>query len=191
MKMLVIVDGPPLYTNCFLLIGSAGHAAVIDPAAPAEEFVQALEENGATLTHILLTHAHHDHVASVEPLRQKYGAKLYMHAADAKQFDMNPDEIYTDFGTIPVDDMVFTTIFTPGHTPGSTCIQLEDKLFSGDTLFADSIGRTDFPGGSMTQMKESLKKLAQTITQDLQVLPGHEEFTTMAHEKAHNRYMRL
>lgn len=190
-KMIHIVDGPPLHTNCFLLIGDQGHAVAIDPAAPVEEFVRELEANDATLTHILLTHGHHDHIGSVEPLHEKYGAKVYMSEGDARQFHMHPDEFYTDFGTIQVDDMVFTTILTPGHTPGSTCIQYGNMLFSGDTLFADSIGRTDFEGGSMKDMKESLKKLADNITEDLQVLPGHEEFTTMAHEKAHNRYMQF
>lgn len=190
-KMIQIVDGPPLRTNCFLLIGDEGHAVAIDPAAPAEEFVKALEENGATLTTILLTHGHHDHIGSVEALYEKYGAKVYMNEADARHFHMHPDDFYTDFGTIQVDDMVFTTIFTPGHTPGSTCIRCGDMLFSGDTLFADSIGRTDFEGGSMKQMKESLKKLADYTDEDLTVYPGHEESTTLAHEKAHNRYMQF
>lgn len=190
-KMIHIVDAPPLRTNCFLLIGNEGHAVAIDPAAPVEEFVQALEENDATLTAVLLTHGHHDHIGSVEALYEKYGARVYMNEADARQFHMHPDEFYTDFGTIQVDDMTFTTIFTPGHTPGSTCIQVDDKLFSGDTLFADSIGRTDLEGGSMKQMRESLKKLADNITEDLKVYPGHAEFTSMAHEKAHNRYMKF
>lgn len=189
MKMIHIVDGPPLQTNCFLLLGNAGNAAVIDPAAPAQQFVSALEANGAKLSHILLTHAHHDHVASVQVLREKYGAKLCMHAADAAQFNMQPDETYTDFGKIEVDDMVFTTIFTPGHTPGSTCIRVLDKLFSGDTLFLECIGRTDFEGGSKKQMTESLKKLVENVEDHVQVFPGHEEFTSMGHEKKYNRYL--
>lgn len=190
MKVLHIVDGPPLYTNCFLLIGDKGSAVAVDPAADADRFVQALEENDARLTHIFLTHGHHDHIGSVEPLREKYGAKLYMNEADARFFDLQLDEAFTDFGTITVDDMTFRTIFTPGHTPGSTCIECGDLLFTGDTLFAGDIGRTDLPGGSYAKMKESLHKLTEAITEDVQVLPGHEEFSTMEYEKMHNRYLR-
>lgn len=189
MKVLHIVDGPPLYTNGFLLVGSQGHAVAIDPAAPAEEFTRALEQEGAFLTHILLTHGHPDHIASVEPLRTKYGAKLYMHAADARQFGLKPDATYSDMGDIVVDDMTFTTIFTPGHTPGSTCIRCGQLLFSGDTLFAVDIGRTDLPGGDPAAMKRSLKKLLTAVPDDVQLLPGHEEFSTLGQERKTNAYL--
>ncbi len=191
MKAIHIVDGPPLYTNCFLMIGDDGHAAVVDPAASEARFVAAIEENKATLTHILLTHGHHDHIGSVEALRTKYGAKVYMHKADADQFGIKADEYYTDFGEIVLDDMKFKTIFTPGHTPGSTCIICGDMMFSGDTLFAQDIGRTDLPGSNPAHMKESLKKLVDAVQEDVQVLPGHEEFSTMDYEKKHNPYLRF
>lgn len=191
MKVIHIVDKAPLYTNCFLLVGNQGHAVAIDPAAEASRFEKALEEEGAKLTHILLTHGHFDHIGSVEALRKSTGAKLYMNAADAKQFNLQPDEVFTDFGTLQVDDMCFNTIFTPGHTPGSTCIVCGDLLFAGDTLFAGDIGRTDLPGGDAEEMKRSLKKLVEAIDDDLQVLPGHEEFSTMDHEKANNPYLRF
>ncbi|MDL2323719.1 MBL fold metallo-hydrolase [Ruminococcaceae bacterium OttesenSCG-928-A16] len=191
MRMIHIVDGPPLYTNCFLLLGNNGHAAVIDPAASAPSFEEALAENGATLTHILLTHGHPDHITSVEPLRQKYGAKLCMNEADARQFGLNPDVLFTDGGKIQVDDMEFTTLFTPGHTPGSTCIACGDWLFTGDTLFAGDIGRTDLPGGDTAQMMQSLKKLCDLVQDNPMVLPGHEEFSTMNNEKMSNPYLRF
>lgn len=191
MKAIHLTAPGPYFTNCFLLIGDEGHAAAIDPAADAAMFEKALQENGGgTISLILLTHGHHDHVGSVEALRKKYGAKLMMNAADAEQFGMGPDETYTDFGTFTLDDMAFETIFTPGHTPGSTVIRLGDMLFTGDTLFAGDIGRTDFPGGSMPEMKKSLSKLKDYITEDLQVLPGHEEFSTMDAEKARNPWLR-
>lgn len=189
MKVLHIVDGPPLYTNCFLLFGTAGHAVAIDPAAPAEKFTAALEKEGATLTHILLTHGHHDHIGSVDALREETGAKLYMNAADAKQFGLHEDVAFTDGGSIVVDDMIFTTIFTPGHTPGSTCIRCGDMLFTGDTLFAQDIGRTDLAGGNPADMQRSLQKLLATVKDDVQVLPGHEEFSSMDFERAHNPYL--
>ncbi len=190
MKAYHIVDGPPYFTNCFLLVSENGNAVAIDPAADASRFNEVLRDTGSKLTHIFLTHGHMDHVAAADDLRSQTGAKLYAHSADDKMFKLNVDEHYTDFGKIVVDEMQFTTIFTPGHTPGSTCISCGDLLFSGDTLFAGDIGRTDFPGGSMEQMRESLAKLREHIQDDPQVLPGHEEFSTMEHEKQNNPYMR-
>ncbi len=190
MKAMHITAEGPYYTNCFLLVGEAGHAVAIDPAADAAIFTKALEESGATLSLILLTHGHHDHVGAVEALRKQCGAKLMMNDADAKQFGMSPDETFTDGGSFTVDDMTFETIFTPGHTPGSTCIRCGELLFTGDTLFAGDIGRTDFPGGSMAEMKKSLRKLRDYTDEDLQVLPGHEEFSSLSYEKQHNPYMR-
>ncbi len=190
MKIIHLADGPPLYTNCFLLVGSEGHAVAIDPAAAIDRWEKALAENSATLTHIFLTHGHFDHVGSVDALRRRHSAKLCMNAADAAQFNMQPDVIYSDFGVITVDDMAFQTIFTPGHTPGSTCIRCGDLLFTGDTLFAGDIGRTDFEGGSMDEMQNSLQKLLAAVPDNPRILPGHEEFSTMAEEKQNNPYLK-
>lgn len=191
MQVYHIMDGPPLYTNCFLLIGENKKAVAIDPNADAQRFIDVLEENSATLTHILLTHGHDDHIASVEPLRSKYNALVYMNKADADFFNINTDVFFEDGGSFTIDGMAFSTIFTPGHTPGSTCIRCGDLLFAGDTLFADDIGRTDLPGGDTQEIHKSLRKLCEAITDDVQVLPGHEEFSTLAHEKAHNRYLQF
>lgn len=191
MKMMHIIDGPPLYTNCFVLVGDKGHAVVIDPAAKLKQFVQVLEDNNATLTHILLTHGHNDHIGSAQALREKYDAKLYVNEADAIIFGIDYDMPYVDGGILTIDDMTFETIFTPGHSPGSTCIRCGDLLFSGDTLFAGDIGRTDFGGGDPEAMRQSLNKLCRLIVDDVKVLPGHEEFSTMQHEKMTNPYLRF
>lgn len=191
MKRLHIMDGQPLYTNGFLVISEKGHGVAIDPAADAALFLQALADNNATLTHILLTHGHHDHIGSVEKLRQETGAVFSMNQADALHFGLHPDEFFTDFGKIQVDELTFETIFTPGHTPGSTCIRCGDFMFTGDTLFAGDIGRTDLPGGNASQMTQSLQKLCLAVTDDVEVLPGHEEFSTMDTEKKENPYLRF
>ncbi len=190
MKLLHIKDGPPLYTNCFLLIGDKGNAVAVDPAADARYFEKALQENDAKLTHILLTHGHHDHIGSVETLREKYGALLCMNKADAEHFELNADVFFVDGGEITVDDMSFRTIFTPGHTPGSTCIVCGGIMFTGDTLFAGTIGRTDLPGGDMDVMWESLKKIRTTVEGNPKVLPGHERFSTLDEEKEKNPYLK-
>ncbi len=190
MKLIHILDGPPLYTNCFLLVGEKGNAVVIDPAAPLQKFVDALEAENAKLSHIFLTHGHPDHVASAEALRERYGAKLYMNEGDARKYRPKADAYFEDEGHMQVDDMAFRFVFTPGHTPGSTCIACgEEYLFTGDTLFAQCIGRTDLPGGSESEMKESLRKLVKCIQNDPQVFPGHEEFSTFSFEKQHNPYL--
>ncbi|MEG1932040.1 MAG: MBL fold metallo-hydrolase, partial [Pygmaiobacter sp.] len=92
--------------------------------------------------------------------------------------------------TVCVDELEFTIITTPGHTPGSVCIRCGDLLFTGDTLFCGDIGRTDLAGGSYTEIQKSLKKLCECIGDNPQVLPGHEMFSTMEKEKRTNRYLR-
>lgn len=197
MKAFHIVGEAPLYTNTFMLLTDAGHAVIIDPAAAAETYTEALEQNGATLTHIFCTHGHYDHVGAVKALKERWGCKVYMDKADAKGNRSLPMEEsvidcgYTDGGEIRVDELTFKTWHTPGHTPGSWVLLCGEMFFTGDTLFAGSIGRTDLPGGSMTVMEESLQKLVELkIDDNVQVLPGHESFSTMGAEKRHNYYLR-
>ena len=190
MKLIHIIGEAPLYTNCFLLIGEGNQAVAIDPAAPPEKFLETLKEEGATLTHIFLTHGHPDHVSGVDELREKTGAKVYMNEGDVRKYRPKPDALFEDMGELMVDGMRFRTIFTPGHTPGSTCIECGDLLFTGDTVFAGDIGRTDLPGGNMADMQKSLKKLLDTVEENPQVLPGHEAFSTWEHERRYNLYLR-
>ena len=193
---IIHMNGPaPLSTNTFVALDENGAAAVIDPAAAPEEYVRVLDENGARLTHILLTHGHHDHVGAVRALREKYGARVYLGAGDRAGNTLFPltdadcDAAYTDGETISVGDMDFHVIATPGHTKGGVCLQCGDVLFSGDTLFAGEIGRCDLPGGSYPTMLKSLAHLKACVAGNPQVLPGHEEFSDMDAEKAHNPYL--
>ncbi len=215
MKKIYHVHGRgPLFCNTFLVITDQGNAIVIDPDAPVADYKVLLEKENAVLTHILLTHGHHDHIGSVAELR-KAGAKLWMNPNDCVMYPSRsaaanvfgqhyanlyeeledgsigfvPDGLFEDGGIVKVDEVEFQTIFTPGHTNGSTCILCDGMMFSGDTLFNGEIGRTDFPGGDAQKMKESLKKLRRMIPDDTEILPGHEGFTTMKQEKEYNPYL--
>ena len=190
-----IPAAPPLYTNTFLLISDAGHAVVIDPAAEVHSYDEILKQHNATLTTILCTHGHYDHVGSAGVLSREWGAKLYCEPADCRGTQLLPlkgsDRGYEEGEVIPLDELSFTVWHTPGHTEGSVVLLCGEHLFCGDTLFAGSIGRTDLEGGSSAQMADSLRKLAQLpIPRETQVLPGHGDFSTFGQEAATNFYIK-
>lgn len=196
MKIQHIHGLAPLYTNTFLITTDAGHGIIVDPAAAPETYLQELEKEGARLTHILLTHGHYDHVGAVAALRKATGCKVYMDPVDAVGSQMLPltkdlvDENWPADNVLKIDDLTFTVYHTPGHTPGSVCLVCGQIMFSGDTLFAGSCGRTDLPGGSVRQMQQSLSMLAALpLPDEVQMLPGHESFTTLGQERRSNPYL--
>lgn len=196
MKIQHIPGVAPLYTNTFLMVTDAGHGIIVDAAAATQTYLDALQAEHAQLTHILLTHGHYDHVGAVAALRKATGCKVYMDPVDAAGSQMLPltrdlvDENWPANGELKIDELTFKIYHTPGHTPGSVCLLCGELLFSGDTLFAGSCGRTDFPGGSMQQMQQSLSLLAELpIPDTVQVLPGHESFSTLGRERRSNPYM--
>lgn len=195
MQAFHIPAAAPLYTNTFLLISDAGHAVIIDPAAEQQTYNEILEKQGATLTTILCTHGHYDHVGSAEALRQQWGAKLYCEPEDLAGDRLYPlssaDNAYPEGQAVTVDELNFTVWHTPGHTQGSVVLLCGEYLFCGDTLFAGSIGRTDLEGGSGMQMDASLRKLAALpIPAKTQVLPGHGEFSEFGWELENNFYIK-
>ena len=190
-----IPAAPPLYTNTFLLISDAGHAVVIDPAAEVHSYDEILKQHNATLTTILCTHGHYDHVGSAGVLSREWGAKLYCEPADCRGTQLLPlkgsDSGYEEGEVIPLDELSFTVWHTPGHTEGGVVLLCGDYLFVGDTVFQGSIGRTDLEGGSMQKMDASLRKLAGLpIPKETQLLPGHGDFSTLGEELANNFYIR-
>lgn len=195
MKAMHIPGPAPLYTNTFLLVTDAGHGIVIDAAAEASVYQKAAQEQGAQITHILLTHGHYDHVGGVQALAEATGAAVYLDAEDAKGDQMFPLPAGGTYRAYPkelrVDELVFKNWHTPGHTKGSWCLWCGGILFSGDTLFAGSCGRVDLPGGNARQMMASLSLLANLpLPDETQVCPGHEGFTTLGRERRSNPYMR-
>ena len=196
MKVTHILGAAPLYTNTFLLVTEQKHGILIDAAAEPDTYKKALAEQGATLTHILLTHGHYDHVGAVAALRRETGCKVYLDPADALGDALYPlkasdvDEAWPASGSLTIDELTFTIYHTPGHTRGSVVLALGKLLFCGDTLFAGSCGRTDMPGGSGIQMQQSLSILAESdLRNDMQVLPGHGEDSTLGRERLSNPFM--
>ena len=194
MKFYTLNGPAPLCTNSYLLITEAGHAVIIDPAASLSAYGNILKEEKATLTHIFCTHGHFDHVGEAENLRRAWGAKLYCEPADLKGEWLYPlvssDCGYAEGQPIAVDELTFTVWHTPGHTPGSVCILCCDRLFTGDTLFAGGVGRTDMDGGSFTQLVDSCQKLKNLpIPENTQVLTGHGEPSFYGHEMKYNNFI--
>ena len=196
MKVQHILGAAPLYTNTFLLVTDQKHGILIDAAAEPDTYKKALAEQGATLTHILLTHGHYDHVGAVAALRRETGCKVYLDPADVLGDALYPlkasdvDEAWPASGSLTIDELTFTIYHTPGHTRGSVVLALGKLLFCGDTLFAGSCGRTDMPGGSGIQMQQSLSMLAESdLRNDMQVLPGHGEDSTLGRERLSNPFM--
>ena len=196
MKVQHILGAAPLYTNTFLLVTEQKHGILIDASAEPDTYKKALAEQGATLTHILLTHGHYDHVGAVAALRRETGCKVYLDPADALGDALYPlkasdvDEAWPASGSLTIDELTFTIYHTPGHTRGSVVLALGKLLFCGDTLFAGSCGRTDMPGGSGIQMQQSLSMLAESdLRNDMQVLPGHGEDSTLGRERLSNPFM--
>lgn len=186
----------PLATNCYLVSdGQSGLCAVIDPGASAPKILQCVQDEGWRIAVILLTHAHFDHTGALHALHSALPAvPIYVHEADSDN-DHNMSHghlVYTDTyaggDSVKAGALEFTVLETPGHTPGSVCLRCEDALFSGDTLFAGSCGRTDFEGGSMAQMRASLRRLGM-LEGDLRVFPGHGEASTLERERRCNPYL--
>ncbi len=189
----------PIGTNCYILDAGDGRCAVVDPGGDAERILAALDDLHAEISTVLLTHGHYDHTGAVAALTGRFpDAEVYLHRLD---WDTDWPDLFPLRGQIPYVKHVaggdtldvcgesVSVLHTPGHTPGSVCYLWNSVLFSGDTLFAGSCGRTDFPGGSTAEIMESLRRLAE-LPGDYTVCPGHMELTTMDAERRSNPYLR-
>ncbi len=194
-------------TNCYVAYDGTSHGIVTDPGACPDELISFIRENCLTVTHIVLTHGHADHICGAEKLRTVTNAKIAIHALDAYRLNSSkdcladdcgyyfspftPDILLNDGDTIASGSMNFYVMHTPGHSEGSICLIENGSrvIFSGDTLFYTTIGRTDFKGSNHSDMIESLKAL-YNLDGDFSVYPGHERSTTLQRERVRNFYMR-
>lgn len=202
MKLLYVSTGPLKVNSYFLINENTNNAIVIDSGENYKLIKKIEQENNFNITHVLLTHAHFDHAGNVKKL-QDDGVKIFCSKIDAEKL-LNDDNLSMDFGrkfdyctadytfndgeVLHLEDIVIKVIATPGHTDGSVTFMVDDMLFTGDTLFLECVGRTDFVTGNKEQLVNSVKKLFNLVG-DYKVFPGHQEFTTLEHERRYNFFV--
>lgn len=172
---------PPIGTNCYLLKDDeTGKGAIIDPGGDGASISSLAGQMGMAPTAILLTHGHYDHTGAVTELLKEYpGLPVYLHPSDAAMMkdvanlipNIGPTVAYGEGDQVPVGNLTVQVYHTPGHTPGSVTLEVENVLFTGDTLFQGSCGRTDLAGGSTKDILASLKRLAK-LKGDRKVCPA-------------------
>ena len=188
-----------LETNCYVVVNEETLACVvIDPGDESNTIMDYIESNRLKCEAILLTHGHFDHVGAVNEILEQTGCALYINPRDegyevgksGVKFKMPEGGKYYDDGDVIVEaGLEFKVLATPGHTPGRVCLICGDALFTGDTLFRGSCGRTDLPGGSMREEMRSLKKICR-LEGDFDVYPGHMDSSTLERERRFNHYCR-
>ena len=205
MKIKQVSVGP-LETNCYILFDeNTKNAIIIDPGDSYEKIAQAIDSLSLTPKIIINTHGHADHIGANNQIKDKYNCEIYIHSLDANAlvdpeenmslFLGNPISSYSANKKLNEDDEIILdgislkVIHTPGHTEGSICLLGENEIFTGDTLFNLSVGRTDLPGGDIEDLKKSLNKLKQ-LPPALKVYSGHGEESSLEYEIKHNPYLR-
>jgi hydroxyacylglutathione hydrolase len=204
----VVLPVGPLHCNCSIFGDEKTHEAiVVDPGDDISQITAILDRHQLKTKAIIITHGHIDHVAGASQLRALTGAPVYMNERDRAQLDMlhlqaswlgvptppkvEIDVLATDGAVLQLGGIDFEVLLTPGHTQGSLCLWIpqEKKLIAGDTLFRDSIGRTDLPGGDGTRILSSIKTYLLQLPDDAVVFPGHGETTTIGRERLHNPFL--
>lgn len=195
-----------IQTNCYIVNRKGStDCIVIDPGDEAEKIASYLEKKGLSNQGILLTHGHFDHIMGVSKLQSLAGGTLYAYEGEKElladpglnvsymvneETALEAEVLLRDGQTLEIAGMDFTVIHTPGHTTGSCCYYLEQEkiLFSGDTIFMESVGRTDFPTGNGRQLLESIRSRVLVLPPEVQIYPGHGPETSVAYEKQNNPY---
>jgi glyoxylase-like metal-dependent hydrolase (beta-lactamase superfamily II) len=198
----------PIMANCFIVgCNETREAAVIDPGDEADRILLTLAQAKLTVKQIVNTHGHFDHVGANKRLKAATAAPILIHALDAPMLSMlsrsaaawgmsaedspSPDRTIDEGDVIQFGTLRLQVIHTPGHTPGGISLIADGCVFVGDTLFAGSVGRTDFPGGDFGTLKSSIQKKLFTLGDELKVFTGHGPETTIGEEKRHNPFVGL
>lgn len=190
------------------LVAENGEAVVIDCGCNPDRILEIANRNGVVLKHVILTHGHFDHLYYIDQLRKKADVTVHIHEADAAcltdpfmnglaifpvdgtQTFQPADKLLKDGDVLECGGMRFHILQTPGHTRGCICIHVDNFLFTGDTLFKASVGRTDLPGGSMKEIELSIREKLYSLPEETIVYPGHGLATTIGFEKKHNPFIR-
>jgi hydroxyacylglutathione hydrolase len=192
----------PLENNCFIIADeNTKEGLVVDPGDEPDRILDLINKNSFNIKYIVCTHAHFDHVGAVPDLKKETGAKIVIHRDDLELYKSTkdqaaiwgyeldplpePDMFVSEGDKIEVGDLKFEILHTPGHSPGGICLYGEGILITGDTLFAGSVGRTDFYGGDMEKLKRSFRRLL-SLSDKIKVLPGHGPETTIGQERTDN-----
>lgn len=197
----------PVCTNCYLLVNhKTGELLVVDPGDQAQLIEKQIEKTGAKPVAILLTHGHFDHAGVAEALADKYQISIYAHEAEKETLEdpglnlcgmigehkvYHADIFVKDEEVLNLAGFSIRVFFTPGHTIGGCCYYIADEkiLFSGDTLFQESVGRTDFPRGSASDLIRAIREKLMPLPDDVTVYTGHDESTLIGYERMHNPYL--
>ncbi len=195
----------PLEENCYVVGDEeTGKTLVIDPGDEPDRILEIIKKNKLTVDAIICTHAHFDHIGAVGDIKKTTGAKVLIHTGDIELYEgakdqaafwgydlddiPQPDGFLNEGDDVRIGDLKFKVLHTPGHSPGGICLYGEGVVFTGDTLFQGSVGRTDFHGGDMAKLKESFKRLLN-LPEDTTVLSGHGPETTIGIEKKENFFI--
>jgi len=208
MAEIIAIPVGALEVNCYLVWDKAtGEGVVIDPGADAQEIIATVRENDVKVRFVVNTHGHFDHVGADAAMKAAFGAPVAIHPDDAALMaeahehgvffgvetpkQAAADIALKDGDTLEAGPLRFRVIHTPGHTRGGVCLYMDQgkTLFTGDTLFAGSIGRTDFEGGSMDSLLESIAARLLVLDDDVLVLPGHGPSSTIGEERRENPYL--
>ncbi len=204
MKIVKMATGPLQVNSYMVWDEETNKGFIVDPGGYSPKIEQTIKENNIDLEYIILTHGHVDHIGGVEWVKAVTGAKIVGTEEEVEMFEnsrinmsadfgesitFSPDVIVDDMDTMKIGNMELLFIKTPGHSKGGMCIKVDKALFSGDTLFHSSVGRTDFYGGSMPTLVKSIKEKLFTLDDDVKVFPGHMGTTTIGYEKEHNPFV--
>ncbi len=194
----------PLQTNTYVLWDETSRESlVIDPADEPDTILDFITQKGLSLRYIFLTHAHFDHVGALPELKEQTGAPVILHRDELYIYEAardmaafwgyeigplpEPDRLIQDEEKIELGGNHFQVLHTPGHSPGSVCLYGDGMVFTGDTIFAGSVGRTDFEGGDINKLRDSFQRLMQ-LPPETQVFPGHGPSTTIGRERTDNPF---